>query len=105
MYEKYTSELLADSDGYMKDVYKFFHGKTVAEIADHFGWSSTICVEELARCMDDGLVVLDKHILGTFYFLNRFDSILAEKIDNETDVKLKAQQGCVEPAENHLVRA
>ncbi|KAM9939383.1 hypothetical protein OXX80_001139 [Metschnikowia pulcherrima] len=92
MYEKYTSEYLADSDGYMKDVYKFFHGKTVAEIADHFGWSSTICVEELARCMDDGLVVLDKHISGTFYFLNRFDPILAEKIDNETAVKLKAQK-------------
>ncbi|OBA24384.1 hypothetical protein METBIDRAFT_28912, partial [Metschnikowia bicuspidata var. bicuspidata NRRL YB-4993] len=72
LYEKYTSELLADSDGYMKDMYKTFRGKTVAEIADNFGWSSTIGVEEISRCMDEALIVCDKHILGSFYYVNKF---------------------------------
>lgn len=92
MYEKFTSELLADSDGYMKDTYKSFHGKTVAEIAENFGWSSAICVEELTRCIDEGLVVFDKHILGTFYFANKFDATLAARIENESVVKSKAQE-------------
>lgn len=90
-YQKYLSEFLADSDDYTRDKYRVFHGSTVAEIADHFGWSHSVCIEEMARCMDEQLVVFDKHILGTFYFVNQFEAKLAAKLQDEEEIRRTAK--------------
>lgn len=90
MYQKFSSELLADTDGYMKDTYRVFHGKTVAEIAEHFGWSAAICMEELDKCVGEGKVVLDKHVLGTFYFANKFDEAILARLTPEDELREKA---------------
>lgn len=95
MYEKFRTELLADSDGYMRDKYRYFQGKTVNEIADHFGWSPAVCIEEMDRCMDEQLVVFDKHILGTFYHVNKFDAALAAKLEDESQARARAQNDVV----------
>lgn len=84
---KIRSELVADSDEYTLDQYRYFHGNTVAEIAEHFGWSHTVCTEEMERCMDEQLVVFDRHILGTFYFVNQFDPELGRKLLDDNTVR------------------
>lgn len=80
---KYESEFLGENDDYTVDKYKVYHGNTTAEIALHFGWSHEVCAEEMLRCMDEQLVVWDRHILGTFYFVNHFDRELASKIKDD----------------------
>lgn len=91
-FEKFKAELLADTDDYVKDKYRFFRGNTVAEIAEHFGWSHAVCIEELERCMDEQLVVFDRHILGTFYFANKFDADLGAKILDDEIVLSKVRK-------------
>lgn len=86
-YQKFRSEMLADSDGYMRDKYRAFHGLTVSQIADHYGWSPAVCAEELERCIEEQLLVVDENILGTFYFANIFDAKIAARLKDE-----KAQQ-------------
>lgn len=92
---KFRCELLADTDGYMRDKYRSFPGKTATEIADHFGWSPAICLEEMDGCMDEQLVVMDKHILGTFFHVNKFDAALAARISDEADMKQRAHQDVI----------
>lgn len=91
-YQKYLSEYLANSDDYTRDKYRVFHGNTVAEIAEHFGWSHSVCIEEMDRCMDEQLVVFDKHILGTFYFVNQFDEKLATKVQDDDTIRGRAEK-------------
>lgn len=66
-----------------------FRGNTIANISDNFHWSSTITTEELEKCIELGLVVVDQHISGTFYYINKFaftpEDWLAEE---ESDRKL-----------------
>lgn len=88
-YQKFKSEILADNDDYMRNKYRVFHGNTVAEIAEHFGWSHTVCIEEMERCMDEQLVVYDRHILGTFYFVNKFDPELAAKLLDDDIIRAR----------------
>lgn len=59
-------------DDYLRNRFRYFRGLTLAQISDHFGWAPLVCMEEVEHCMQEGLVVHDKHILGTFYFANRF---------------------------------
>lgn len=82
-YQKFRSELLADSDGYMRDKYRTFHGLTVSQIADHYGWSPAVCAEELDRCTEEQLLVVDENILGMFYFANIFDAKIAARLKDE----------------------
>lgn len=89
-YLKYRSELLADTDGYMRDKYRAFNGLTVSQIADHYGWSPAVCAEELQRCIEAALVVVDENILGTFYFANSFDSRIASKLQDEETQRKRA---------------
>lgn len=90
-YDKFRGEMIADTDGYMRDQYRAFHGNTVAEIADHFGWSYTVCIEEMDRCMEELLVVYDRHVLGTFFFVNKFNVELAAKVTEDETVQKKAR--------------
>lgn len=90
-YQKFRSELLADTDGYMRDKYRAFHGLTVSQIADHYGWSPAVCAEELDRCIEEQLLVVDENILGTFYFANIFDSKIATRLTDEKVQREKAQ--------------
>lgn len=89
-YLKYRSELLADADGYMRDKYRAFYGLTVSQIADHYGWSPAVCAEELQRCIEAALVVVDENISGTFYFANIFDSSIASKLEDEQSQRKRA---------------
>lgn len=91
-YQKYLSEFLANNDDYTRDKYRVFHGNTAAEIAEHFGWSHSVCLEEMDRCMDEQLVVFDKHILGTFYFVNQFDEKLAARVQDDDTVRGQAEK-------------
>lgn len=95
-YQKYLCQFLADSDDYTRDKYKVFHGNTIAEIAEHFGWSHSVCIEEMTRCMEEQLVVFDKHILGTFFFVNQFDAKLAAKLRDEEDIRSSAEKDALE---------
>lgn len=54
------------------DTDRQWRGASVAEVAAHFGWAYAVCVEELDRCIDQQLVVYDRHVLGTFYYANAF---------------------------------
>ncbi|CAX43670.1 vacuolar protein sorting protein, putative [Candida dubliniensis CD36] len=48
------------------------YGKTVSEISNKFNWSYNITIEELEKCVETGSVVIDHHISGTFYYVNKF---------------------------------
>ncbi|OVF08539.1 putative ESCRT-II subunit protein [Clavispora lusitaniae] len=54
------------------DTDRQWRGASVAEVAAHFGWAYAVCVEELDRCIDQQLVVYDRHVSGTFYYANAF---------------------------------
>lgn len=72
----------ADQDGYIEENYKFFKGNTIPEICDELGWSYGITIEEIEKCIESGLVVIDQNILGTFYFINHF----LEKTSGDTEI-------------------
>lgn len=91
-FEKLQSEITAESDEYTKKQFSHFHGVTVAEIAEHFGWSHTVCIEEMELCTDEALVVFDKHILGVFYFVNQFDEKLAKKLKSEHEIREEVEK-------------
>lgn len=50
-------------------------GKTVADIAEHFGWSYAIAEEETDASVAHGALVVDKSIAGTFFFDNQFAAL------------------------------
>ncbi|ODV70024.1 hypothetical protein HYPBUDRAFT_178116 [Hyphopichia burtonii NRRL Y-1933] len=88
-YEKYKSELFKhgelveeDFDYYLHETYNYFKGNTIADISDHFHWSYGICIEEIDKCLDLGLIVIDQDISGTFYFINKFLDTYTEDDDS-----------------------
>lgn len=95
-YQKFCSELLVDNDSYMRDKYRAFHGLTVSQIADHYGWSPAVCTEELQRCVAALTVVVDEHILGVFYFINAFDPDIAAFLEDEESLKKRAHKDVLE---------
>lgn len=50
-------------------------GKTVGDIAEHFGWSYAIAEEETDASVAHGALVIDKSIAGTFFFGNQFAAL------------------------------
>lgn len=90
-YEKLRAEFAVDTDGYLRTRYRSFPGSTVAEIAAHFGWSHSVCLEELDRCVDVQAVVVDKHVLGTFFFVNKFGGE-ADGVESDEAVGKRVQQ-------------
>lgn len=77
--------LQSDNDGYIEEKYKFFEGNTIPEISDDLGWSYGITIEEVGKCVESGLIVIDQNILGTFYFLNHF----ADNFSDDTEISGK----------------
>ena len=88
----------ADQDGYIEENYKFFKGNTIPEICDELGWSYGITIEEIEKCIESGLVVIDQNILGTFYFINRFmentsgDTEITEELVNQIKQEVLLEQ-------------
>lgn len=92
IHDKVKNEILmgldeqeTDEDGYIEENYNFFKGNTIPEICDDLGWSYSITIEEIEKCIESGLVVIDQNILGTFYFINHFvdDESSATEINEE----------------------
>lgn len=75
-----------DQDVYSEEQDSYFHGNTIAEIADNFNWSYSIALEELDTCVSEGVVVIDQNILGTFYFTNQFGAV---QTSDETELAAK----------------
>lgn len=94
-YEKYRLEIEGFEDDYLKEHHQVYHGCTITEIAEHFGWAPAVCLEEVDRCIEEELVVYDKHILGTFYFVNKFDEKLCNLLRPEEELKRQAEQDCL----------
>ena len=94
-YEKFKLEYEGDEDHYLKQHYHVFHGCTITEIADHFGWAHGVCMEEMDRCIEEQLVVFDKHISGTFYFVNKFDEKLCLLLKSEQELRSQAKEDCL----------
>lgn len=55
---------------FLVDEITYFKGKSVAEIAENFNWSYSIAEEEIESCVNNGTLVVDENITGTFYFVN-----------------------------------
>lgn len=94
-YDKYRLELEGVQDNYLREHYQVFHGCTITEVADHFGWAHAVCMEEMDRCIEELLVVYDKHISGTFYFVNKFDGKLCLFLKSEQELKKQAENDCL----------
>lgn len=105
IHDKVKNEILmgleeqeADQDGYMEENYKFFKGNTIPEICDELGWSYGITIEEIEKCIESGLVVIDQNILGTFYFINHFmentsgDTGITEELVNQIKKEVLLEQ-------------
>lgn len=88
----------ADQDGYIEENYRFFKGNTVPEICDDLGWSYGITIEEIEKCIESGLVVIDQDILGTFYYINHFmentssDTEITEELVNQIKQEVLSEQ-------------
>lgn len=96
MLQKFQSELVADSDGYMRSQLRYFPGKSVVDISVHFGWATTICLEEIERCLEKALLVKDNHILGTFYHANKFDPDILLRLSDHQALRTLARENMVE---------
>lgn len=105
IHDKVKNEILigleeqeADQDGYIEENYKFFKGNTIPEICDELGWSYGITIEEIEKCIESGLVVIDQNILGTFYFINHFmentsgDTEITEELVNQIKKEVLLEQ-------------
>ncbi|EGV61907.1 Vacuolar protein-sorting-associated protein 36 [Yamadazyma tenuis] len=79
-----------DQDDYFKTGYKYFKGSTVSEISEHFTWSNDITIEELKKLVEDGLILIDKTISGTFYFINKITNYDFDQ-EREHDEQLKQE--------------
>lgn len=65
------------------------YGKTISEISNQFNWSYNITIEELDKCVDEGLIVIDHHISGTFYYVNKFLFTESEWDDSKSIQEMK----------------
>ncbi|KAI5951923.1 VPS36 [Candida jiufengensis] len=50
------------------------YGCTISEISHFFNWSYNITKEELEKSIENGQIVIDQNISGTFYYVNKFSS-------------------------------
>ncbi|RCK67372.1 Vacuolar protein-sorting-associated protein 36 [Candida viswanathii] len=66
------------------------YGKTVSEISNQFNWSYNITTEELDKCVEEGLIVIDHHISGTFYYINKFTFTDSQWDESKTIQDMKA---------------
>ncbi|KAI5960558.1 VPS36 [Candida pseudojiufengensis] len=48
------------------------YGCTISEISHFFNWSYSITKEELEKLIENGKIVIDQNISGTFYYVNKF---------------------------------
>ncbi|KAL6452363.1 VPS36 Vacuolar protein-sorting-associated protein 36 [Candida maltosa Xu316] len=81
---------MATGDEVMNDLYNAAgYGKTVSEISTQFNWSYNITIEELDKCVEEGLVVIDHHISGTFYYVNKFNFTVEEWDDSKEVANMK----------------
>lgn len=85
---------LSEDSNYWHERFAYFKGSTIPEICNALGWSYAITVEEIDTCVEAGLVVVDKHVLGAFYFINRFSAgdiaAFPTIVDLESDPSLLA---------------
>lgn len=93
------NELESDEDGYIEEKYKYFKGSTIPEICDDLGWSYGITIEEIEKCIETGLIVIDQTILGSFYFMNHFIDMLIPNEDTE-ELREKIKQEIITEQEN-----
>ncbi|EER34716.1 conserved hypothetical protein [Candida tropicalis MYA-3404] len=86
---KLRQEMIEESD--MEDaLYNAVnYGKTISEISNQFNWSYNITIEELDKCVEEGLIVIDHHISGTFYYINKFVFTDSEWDDSRTIQEMK----------------
>lgn len=86
---KLRQEMIEESD--MEDaLYNAVnYGKTISEISNQFNWSYNITIEELDKCVEEGLIVIDHHISGTFYYVNKFVFTDSEWDDSRTIQEMK----------------
>ncbi|RLV95820.1 Vacuolar protein-sorting-associated protein [Spathaspora sp. JA1] len=50
-----------------------FPGVTIGELSSKLNWSNNITIEETEICIDQGILVIDQNISGTFYHINKFE--------------------------------
>ncbi|EGW33166.1 uncharacterized protein SPAPADRAFT_60475 [Spathaspora passalidarum NRRL Y-27907] len=50
-----------------------FRGVTVGEISSTLNWSNNVTIEEVEICVNEGIIVVDQNISGTFYHINKFE--------------------------------
>lgn len=99
-YEKAKAEIYYahddnDNDNYLQEKYQYFRGNTIAELSDNFLWSYGVTIEEIEKCVELGLIVIDQNILGTFYYINKFGA--------DFDVESEQDQHIAEQAKNDIV--
>ncbi|CAI5756438.1 unnamed protein product [Candida verbasci] len=62
------------------------YGKTISQISKNFNWSYNITIEELEKCIESGLIVIDQSISGTFYYINKF-TYIDDDWDDSTEIE------------------
>lgn len=88
----------SDQDNYYQQL-EFFKGSTVSEISEEFNWSHNITIEELDKLINNGDIVIDKSITGTFYFPNQFNktpvtfdmSQFENRLEREENLRLEKE--------------
>ncbi|KAK6457138.1 EAP30/Vps36 family-domain-containing protein [Scheffersomyces xylosifermentans] len=88
-YNKLRNEMLGMMDEFLSNEYRYFKGNTIAEISDKFGWSYNITLEEIEKCIDQGSIVIDQSVSGTFYYINKF--ALEEEDDRSEMDKIRKE--------------
>ncbi|KAG2733025.1 hypothetical protein G9P44_004015 [Scheffersomyces stipitis] len=94
-YNKLRNQNLGLMDEFLNDEYRYFQGNNISEISDKFGWSYNITIEEIEKCIENGTVVIDQSVSGTFYFINKFASGMDEE-DESVEVDKKGNHLGVE---------
>ncbi|ODV79792.1 putative vacuolar protein sorting protein [Suhomyces tanzawaensis NRRL Y-17324] len=89
-FEKVKVEVMGISNGFVNSEYAYFKGVTISEISDKFGWSYNITQEEIETCVENGTIVLDHNISGTFYFNNRFTN--ADEEDHTEELRARVHK-------------
>lgn len=67
-FEQQKRQLYEDEDDYFKTRFRYFRGNTVSDISEYFNWSHAITVEELGELVGEGEVLVDRSVMGTFYY-------------------------------------
>ncbi|KAK6204861.1 EAP30/Vps36 family-domain-containing protein [Scheffersomyces amazonensis] len=84
-------ELGLGNDQILSNEYNFFKGLTISQLTDQLEWSYNVTVQEVETCVNNGSIVIDQSIAGTFYHINKFSSNYEDPID-ETKLIEKIKQ-------------